>query len=291
MERPGVIRARIRSIAQLREVVGAMRALAAVRMQQASDMLDGTRRYGEIVAAALSQALMLAGAEGQRPAGPHAVLLCGPEHGFVGGHTEALIQALPPAETVFAAGARGAHALAEAGRPAAWWMPAPSHAPAVAESARGLAAELTRRFAGGEFAGLTAVFARIEEGGRWRVVVEAILPPDLARFRRPPALVPPLANLAPAVLLERVVEEWFLAELARALTEALAAENLARLQAMSNAHDNIEKKLDALVAQERILRQEQITEELLDVVNGAELIRKSHEPENARRLPASVPHP
>ncbi len=273
MERLGALRTRIGSIAQLQEVVGAMRSLAAVRMQQAADLLEGTRYYADIVAAALSQALLLAGETAPPPRPPRAALLLfSAEHGFVGSYAETLARAAGQAPLLYAVGARGARALAEMGRAPAWATAMTPHAAGVPALARHLAGEIAARLQDGAFTRLDVMFGRLEEGGRWRVVTEPLLPPDFSRLRPPRAKPPPLHHLPAAELLAGLVEEYLLAGLAGAATEALAAENAARLQAMTTAADNIERKLDDLRAEERVLRQEQITEELLDVLNGAEAL-------------------
>lgn len=271
MERLPVVQARLAGIGQLREVVAAMRSLAGLRLQQAQAMLGGARRYADTVTAALAQALLLAGdaAPTTRQDDPPALLLFTAEHGFVGGYTDALTRAAldSGAAPLLVVGSRGARALAEAGRPPDWSLPAASHAGGVAALARRLAAELGTRLMAGGLSRLDLMFAAVAEGGGWAVRRRSLLPPDSVR---PPAgRLPPLHTLPAAELLTRMVGEHLLAALAAAAAEALAAENAARLQAMVAAHDNIERKLATLRQQEQILRQEQITEELLDVIGGA----------------------
>ena len=273
MERLGLIHARIASIAQLQEVVTAMRSLAALRMQQAADLLDGARRSAEIIAAALSQALLLTEAPPPpRPDTRPALLLFTAEHGFVGGYGEALAEAALAAAgdaPLLVVGSRGARTLTEQGHPPAWTLPMAPHAAGVPLVAGRIAAELGRRVVAGQLSRLEMMFGRLEAGGRWRIARETLLPLDFSRFRTNAARVAPLVHLAPSELLEGLVEEYLLTDLIRAATEALAAENAARLLAMTTAADNIDRKLDDLRAEERVMRQEQITDELLDVLNGA----------------------
>ncbi len=85
--------------------------------------------------------------------------------------------------------------------------------------------------------------------------------------------MPPLHHLAAQPLLEALAGEFVLAELTRMAMESLAAENAARLYAMSAARDNVERKLAQLHQDEHRARQEEVTTELLDVVTGAEALR------------------
>ena len=283
MERLGAVQARIASVRQLQEVVAAMRSLAAMRMAQAADTLAGARRYGAIIGAALAQALCLAAGPppfpppfpppGGHDDGPRALLVFAPEHGFVGGYAETLAEAARAAapQRLLVIGAKGAQALAEGGRTADWAMPMASHAGGLDEVARRAADRIVEGLAGGWFVRLDLLFGRILEGGRRGVVRQALLPPDFSGLGG--AAGPhPLHHLPAEELLRRMIEEYMLSELVLAATEAMAAENAARLEAMTAAGDNIERKLGELQGLERILRQEQITEELLDVVNGAELL-------------------
>ncbi|HSM41309.1 MAG TPA: F0F1 ATP synthase subunit gamma [Afifellaceae bacterium] len=80
----------------------------------------------------------------------------------------------------------------------------------------------------------------------------------------------PLHHLESVRLLARLGSEYVLAENLHALMEAMASENVERLAVMRAAEDTIDDRLEKLGARERVLRQEEITSELLDIVTGAE---------------------
>ena len=71
--------------------------------------------------------------------------------------------------------------------------------------------------------------------------------------------------MAPQVLLMRLAEEYVFAELCEALTLSVAAENEARMRAMTAAKSNVAKMLDELIARSRQLRQEEITNEIIEL--------------------------
>lgn len=62
------------------------------------------------------------------------------------------------------------------------------------------------------------------------------------------------------------------AQLFLAVTESLAAENASRLASMQSAERNIEERVDELSQAVRHRRQQEITEELLDIVSGFEAL-------------------
>ena len=83
--------------------------------------------------------------------------------------------------------------------------------------------------------------------------------------------LPPLCNLAPQLLLEKLVADYLFALLTEAAVELTASENAARFAAMGSAHDNVSKKLEELRQEARQARQSGgITSELLDLVTGTE---------------------
>ena len=62
-----------------------------------------------------------------------------------------------------------------------------------------------------------------------------------------------------------------------ALTEAFASEQTTRMSAMKNATDNAEDMLERLTLTSNRARQGRITEEIIEVVSGAESLKKLHQ--------------
>jgi F-type H+-transporting ATPase subunit gamma len=147
-----------------------------------------------------------------------------------------------------------------------------THAGAVTTMARLISEEIYRRVGAGTLAEVDIVFMRSEGGGRSRVLRETVLPVDPGR-PAPSAAAPPLTYLSPGALVERLVEEYLFALLAHAAMESFMSENAARVAIMQSARRGIETRLEALHMDERRLRQEEITTEMLDVVTGAEAAR------------------
>ena len=85
----------VSSIEELQRIVGAMRAIASMRVQEALRALSSVRQYGSAMAAAVREALAIeaddhiAPGESQR-GGRRAIVVFTSEHGFVGGFNERL---------------------------------------------------------------------------------------------------------------------------------------------------------------------------------------------------------
>ncbi|HEX8011052.1 MAG TPA: FoF1 ATP synthase subunit gamma [Casimicrobiaceae bacterium] len=278
MTRLAEIQTHIASMGELLDIVGAMRSLAGMRVQEAHRALPGVRRYADAMASAIGGALLLTPepVTGARsPGARRALVLCASEHGFVGGFNERLLDAaetgLAARDALFVLGTRGAALAQERGRPTAWTHSMATRLAGIPEAVRRLAGALYRRVARGELARAEVMFVRYRHDGTPTIERRLLFPLDLARLAAP-ARLPPLHNLPPGMLLEKLLAEYVFALLTEAAVESLASENAARLSAMEAAHDNVSKKLDALRQDARRARQNEITTELLDLVTGAEAL-------------------
>ena len=72
-----------------------------------------------------------------------------------------------------------------------------------------------------------------------------------------------------------LIREYLFVSIYRAFANSLASENASRLAAMQNAEKNIEERLEELDVQFHRQRQMTITEELLDIVAGFEVLKES----------------
>jgi F-type H+-transporting ATPase subunit gamma len=80
---------------------------------------------------------------------------------------------------------------------------------------------------------------------------------------------------APGSLLDTVVPRFTQLQVYQAILEALASEHSARMVAMNNATDNAAELIEILTLERNKARQENITNEILDIVGGAEALGTS----------------
>lgn len=274
MERLSDVEARLRTVDQLSAVIAAMRAMAAARSREALARLDGIRRYAGTIGVAIGEALALVPDPGAPPATParadgdgHAVVALCAEHGFTGVFSEHVLAAAEALladrgrDVLFIVGDRGRSAAAMRDLAPAWTAPMIGHAAEAPAVAARIAEALYERLEAGTVTRVSLVHAR-PGGSAVEVVEKRLVPFDFARF--PPAgrLDPPLVNLAPRRLVERLAQEYIFAELAEAVTLSFAAENEARTRAMLRAHDNVAQMLGTLGSEARQLRQSEITAEI-----------------------------
>lgn len=79
----------------------------------------------------------------------------------------------------------------------------------------------------------------------------------------------------PATILESVLPRFTELQIYQAVLESLASEHSARMVAMRNATDNANELLGDLTVTFNRARQEAITKEMLDIVGGAEALKKA----------------
>jgi F-type H+-transporting ATPase subunit gamma len=279
------IEAHIGNMGELLDIVGAMRSLASMRVQEAHHALPGIRRYAEMMAGAIAAALLLmpeSHSESGAGRGRRALVLCTAEHGFVGGFNERIFEAAEklcePDDMLFVLGSRGAALAQERGRPALWSHPMATRPDGVPETVRKLAADLYARIARARIIRVEAIFARHRQGAPPAIELRALLPVDFSSFATARPVLPPLHNLPAEILLEKLIADYVFALLTETAVESLASENAARFATMESAHDNILKKLEELRHEARHARQDEITAELLDLVTGAEALRRTSHP-------------
>ncbi|WP_026606793.1 F0F1 ATP synthase subunit gamma [Methylocapsa acidiphila] len=273
-ERLTDVNARIDGIRQLGEVVNAMRGIAAARARQARGQLAAVDSYAATVAVAIGRALVSAPAarlDGvAKTSRPALVLFCA-EQGFAGAFSERVLNAagadLATSE-VFLIGTRGGAVAAERNVAVCWKNAMPSHSQGVPKLADRIGEALYARIAAGEIDQLDAVFSQWLPGRGSHVERRRLFPFDMQAFPHPTNADAPLLNLAPMTLLSQLTGEYMHAQLCNAALHAFAAENEARMEAMTAARNQIERQLSSLLGTQRILRQEEITEEIIELAAG-----------------------
>lgn len=275
MEELPRLKARIANLNELRDLVRALRALAASHVQEAQGALAGIRGYVEVVENAIADGVaLLPGSDGSAAShelsGASALIVVCSEHGFAGAFNERLLDRAEAeqkaGQELVIVGRRGMTLADERGLKVDRGFAMATHVGGVLGVTRRVAEYLT------VVSAADVVYGSYRKGGNFEAEARSILPlhPDLkaGSERRGP----PLHHLAPDDLMQRLAGEYLFAEITRAVMESLASENGARLRAMEVADRNIGDKLEGLRRTENALRQQAITSELLDVVRGSEAI-------------------
>ena len=273
-ERLADISARVGGIRQLGAVVNAMRGIAAARAQQARGQIAAVDNYAATVALAIRQTLDLVPAARfgavHRPTRMALVLFCA-EQGFAGAFSERVLDAVDQdlnSSELFVVGTRG-HAISVERRiPVDWNAAMPSHSAGIPKLADRITEALFACVASGEIDQVDAVYSEWRPGHGIHIERRRLFPLDLPGFSHPGSPVSPLLNMSPEELLIELTADYLHAELCNTALHAFAAENEARMEAMAAAHSQVERQLSTLQATERIVRQEEITAEIIELAAG-----------------------
>ncbi len=268
-ERLADISARIEGIQQLGSVVNAMKGIAAARARMARDEVAAVDSYATSIAAAMAQVL----GEGETapataaPAGRTGLLVFGAEQGFAGAFSERIFDSIDPAPAaLFLIGTRGLSVAAGRGLTPAWSAAMPSHTAGIPKLADLITKAIYHAVAEGQITRLEVAFA-VWETGQARLSRQTLFPIDPASLpaKAGPA---PLMQLAPAALIDSLGQDYFHAQVCKAALHAFAAENEARMLAMSAAANQIARELETFHATLRRVRQEAITAEIIELGTG-----------------------
>ncbi len=270
---------RIASLIELRDLFGALRTLAASRLLEAQSALGGIRNYVSVVEDALAEAVtLLHSAQGNIDTSlscdHHYLILISTEHGFAGGFNEKLLdqaKILHEEKKCFMiVGSRGKVLAEELGLKVDINVSMATHAGGIPAVVR----RVVHHFV--NVSTVDIVFASYRRGGIYEVTTKRLVPINFAFQDGTQARFPPVHYLTPTLLFQRLTSEYLFAALTRSMMESLASENGARLQVMESADHNIAEKLGNMHRLERLLRQDAVTSELLDLVTGAEATLSSN---------------
>ena len=267
---------RIGGIRQLRAVVNAMRGIAAARAQQARGQLAAVDSYAATLGAAIAQALALIprttepASISRKPIRVALVLFCA-EQGFAGAFSERVLNAagsdLNTAQ-LFLIGTRGRVAMMERDIAPGWFASMPSHSAGIPKLSNQVAQALYASIATGQIDRLDAIYSRWQPGRGSHIERTHLFPFDPAAFPKPHNTNAPLLNLHAESVLRSLTADYMFASLCQAALHAFAAENEARMEAMAAARNQIERQLFGLQATQRLVRQEEITAEIIELAAG-----------------------
>ena len=305
------VKNRIASVQNIRKITRAMEMVAAARLRRAEQRIESLRPYASAIRRMTRQAAEAAGAEmGSMPIlSEHerqdrvAILLVTADRGLAGAFNSQIIRAGMRAAadheaegrsvTFFASGRRGVSSLTFRGREVAGGFTGFTDRPGYA-NARDIAEALIAAyvddrvdrvevFYNGYVSALTQEVRRetllplqqatLLEGGRAEAAASVTAASEAAGTRThdgPGALVEYEPD--PAEILQRLVPDYVEISIFRALLESTASEHGARMTAMRNASENAGEVIEDLTLEMNRVRQADITQEILEVVAGAEAL-------------------
>jgi F-type H+-transporting ATPase subunit gamma len=299
------VKDRISSVQNIRKITRAMEMVAAARLRRAEQRIEALRPYASAIRRMTRQAADAAGAEvsGMPVLQEHesidkvGLLLVTGDRGLAGAFNSQIIRAGLRAQgehesegrrVVFSAsGRRGVSTLSFRGREVAGSYVGFTDRPAYA-NAREIAQDLVTAYVDGEVDKVEIIYNGYVSALTQEVRRETLLPlqqatileeaeeegDDAAGSSEQEGAGRALVEYEPDAdeILGRLIPEYVEISVFRALLESTASEHGARMTAMRNASENAGDLIQDLTLEMNRARQAEITQEIMEVVAGAEAL-------------------
>jgi F-type H+-transporting ATPase subunit gamma len=289
------IRGRIASFKNMRKITRAMEMVAAARLRRAEQRIEHLRPYADAIRRMTSRASQAAEnipslpiLEEKESVERVGVLLVTGDRGLAGPFNAQIIRAgnrraaelrREGLETIwYASGRRGVSSLTFRGLELGGSWTGFTDRPAFAD-ARAIADGLAAAYVDDKVDRVEVIYNGYVSAVRQEVRHETLLPlqqaevlaeePEEDEHHRALWIYEP----DPEEILARLVPDYVEISIYRALLESTASEHGARMTAMRNASDNAGELIDDLTLEANRQRQAEITQEIMEVVAGAEGLR------------------
>jgi F-type H+-transporting ATPase subunit gamma len=286
------IKRRVRSVQNTRKITRAMELVAAAKLRRAQTRIEAMRPYAErmqelmVGVARASTSLRGLPLLQRRDVRKAAILPLTGDRGLAGAFNAQILreafaierrlkdESVEPHWIV--AGKKGASTLRfrryEVGQAWTGFSDSPRYADAQA-----IAHYIAELYAEQEVDRVVVIYNHFESALTQRVVAQEVLPipESLLEGDDDPSqalLGDFIYEPEPEQILERLLPVYVETELYRALLESAASEQGARMTAMRNASKNAGELIDSLTLQMNRARQAEITQEILEVVAGADAL-------------------
>ncbi len=287
------VRNRISSVKNIQKITRAMEMVAAARLRRAEQRIGALRPYAEAIGRMTRQAALAAGAEAARVPllSEHdsisnvGLLLVTGDRGLAGGFNSQIIRAGVRfsgeiaeeglQSEWYATGRRGVSSLAFRGYELRGRYTGFADRPAYAD-ARGVAGDLIAGYVDGRLDRVELIYNTYISPLTQEVTRQTLLPLTEAAIaaeegdergaRRAPVDYEP----DPEKILQRLVPDYIEISIYRALVESAAGFFGAQMTAMRSASENAGELITQYTLQMNRARQAEITQEIMEVVAGAE---------------------
>jgi len=292
------VKQRIESVKNIRKITRAMEMVAAARLRRAEQRIAHLRPYADAIRRMTRQAADAAGTEvGNLPVLQQhdeettvAILLVTADRGLAGAFNSQILRAgIRNARELedegkeiafYASGRRGVSSLTFRGREVAGAYTGFTERPAYAD-ARDIARDLIAAYVDNKVDRVDIVYNGYVSPLVQEVRREVLLPLQEATILeaeddddREEGAKHALVEYEPdpEAILEQLVPDYVEISVYRALLESSASELGARMTAMRNASENAGEVIDDLTLEMNRARQAEITQEIMEVVAGAEAL-------------------
>lgn len=279
------IKRRKTSIQGTQQITKAMKLVSTVKLQRAKANAERSKVYFQGMFDTVNSILSRVGhvehkylMPGESP--KKAVIVITSNRGLAGGYNSNVIKLVTRHETwqkedlsIYALGNKGREALARNGYTVRESLPEVIEDPAYADAML-LSKRLLERFAEGEFGEIYLAYTSFKNTVSHEPRLLKLLPVDREELENTGKEVDAIMNFEPEDIeaLDMIIPKYITSLIYGAMVEAVASENGARMQAMDSATSNAEEIIDDLALKYNRARQGSITQELTEIIAGAEAL-------------------
>lgn len=271
---------KIKTVKSIGDIVNAMKAYAGVTVRKTEELVLNVREYENNLLAAMADVMAHhpGVSLGMRGEGRRILVAFGSSQGMCGAYNEKMAEgvaaALRPDDTLFVIGRRLETALEAGGVSPRFFKDSVVSISGIQEALKETLAAISEEYLGKDYYNLAFIFTFVSRKEA-DIHTETILPPEIDRVEAMKAAAhPPLTYLDPRRVLTRVLEEFLYISLYRCYLESIRSENWYRLKSLESASENIERKLNDLSSLLNYARQEEITEEMIQILGGGMFYRR-----------------
>jgi F-type H+-transporting ATPase subunit gamma len=285
-----VVRRRIRSVQSTMKITRAMELISASRLARAQERVAQARPYTDEITAALESVVSTEATvshpllEQRAESRAAAVLVITSDRGLAGPYNANVLRtaeelqarlredSIEPKLYVTGRKGLGYYRFRQRAIEQSWtgFSDRPSY-----EDARAVVDALVEAFLDHRVDQIHAVFTDFVSAGTQRAVARRFVPLVIEEVEEgPPEPIPQyLFEPSPERLLDALLPRYVQARVFTAMLESTASEHAARRRAMKAATDNAEELIEDLTRDYNQARQAQITQEIMEIVGGAEALQ------------------
>lgn len=280
------IKRRKGSIQSTQQITKAMKLVSTVKLQHARANAEKSKVYFDCMFDTVNNILGRIGHVEHRYLTPgassrKAVIVITSNRGLAGGYNSNIVKLVTRQEgwkkedvIIYAIGSKGKDALQKAGYEIREDLPDIIEEPAYADAML-LSSRLLKAFADGEIGEIHLAYTSFKNTVSHVPTMLQLLPVEYKeQEKKEVSEKAALMNFEPEdeEALDMIIPKYVTSIIYGALMEAVASENGARMQAMDNATSNAEEMISDLTLKYNRARQGSITQELTEIIAGAEAL-------------------
>ena len=275
-----ILKKKIHTLKDLKDIVSSMKAYANFTIQKSKRELPNIREYQNSVEDSIAYMIEYFPylKKSKLYKGKTLYILFGAQEGLCGAFNEKILAYFEDIKEqdyfLISVGQKINDEINEKKLKVTYLMDGASNIDTIEERVSSLVEYLVDFFEKNSIKELTLIYSKLLDNSEIVIKNEKILPPDFEKFQKYIKIKEPLLYIEKETILDSLIEEYLLISLYRAFIESISSENQSRLNTMINAENHIEKMTEDINEKLNILRQEEITNELLEIINGYKSIKR-----------------